>query len=289
MSEQTVKSLPLQGLCILVTRTHEQAGTFIEQLRALGAIPVEFPTIRIVPPEDWEQLDTALRRLCGNGIDNYDWLVFTSANGVRICFDRLRDLGYDAQAVGNVRVAAIGPATAAALATYGLHADLVPGEYIAEGIANALIDDARKRGEPFAGKKVLVARAAEARNVLVAELQQAGAIVDVEVAYRTTGVSHDDTQGREVLRMLETKRLDMLTFTSSSTVRNFMHWLLQYGAEIADSFIRHIKQNARPKIACIGPITSQTAREFGLDVHIEAREYTIAGLVDAIIRDKERV
>jgi uroporphyrinogen-III synthase len=287
MSEQTVKSLPLQGRRILVTRTHEQAGTFIEQLRALGAIPVEFPTIRIMPPENWEQLDTALRRLCGNGIVYYDWLVFTSANGVRICFDRLRDLGYDAQAIGNVRVAAIGPATAAALATYGIHADLVPGEYIAEGVAHALIDDARRRGEPFAGREILLARAAEARNVLVVELQQAGAIVDVVVAYRTVGVSHDDTQGREVLRMLEAERLDMLTFTSSSTARNFMNWLIQYGAEMADSFMRHVRQDARPKIACIGPITSQTAREFGLDVHIEAKEYTIAGLVEAIIRDKE--
>jgi uroporphyrinogen-III synthase len=287
MSEQTVKSLPLQGRRILVTRTHEQAGTFIEQLRALGAIPVEFPTIRIMPPENWEQLDTALRRLCGNGIVYYDWLVFTSANGVRICFDRLRDLGYDAQAIGNVRVAAIGPATAAALATYGIHADLVPGEYIAEGVAHALIDDARRRGEPLAGREILLARAAEARNVLVVELQQAGAIVDVVVAYRTVGVSHDDTQGREVLRMLEAERLDMLTFTSSSTARNFMYWLIQYGAEMADSFMRHVRQDARPKIACIGPITSQTAREFGLDVHIEAKEYTIAGLVEAIIRDKE--
>lgn len=288
MSEPTVKSLPLQGWHILVTRTHEQAGTFVEQLRALGAIPVEFPTIRIVPPEDWEQLDTALRRLCGNGIDNYDWLVFTSANGVRNCFDRLRNLGYDAQAIGNVRVAAIGPATARALATYGIHADLVPDVYIAEGVANALMDDARRGGEPFAGKRVLVARAAEARNVLVVELQQAGAIVDVVAAYRTIGVSHDDIWGREVLRMLEAKRLDMLTFTSSSTVRNFMYWLMQYGTEITDSLVWDIRQDARPRVACIGPITSQTAREFGLDVHIEAKEYTISGLIEAIIRDKER-
>lgn len=289
MSEQIVKTLPLQGRRILVTRTHEQAGTLSEELRTLGAIPVEFPTIRIVPPEDWEPLDAALKQLYGDGIDNYDWLVFTSANGVRICFDRLRNLGYDAQTIRDVRVAAIGPATAAALATYGIKADLVPGEYIAESVASALIDDARSRGESFEGKKILLARAAEARNVLVFELQQAGAIVEVVAAYRTAGVPHDDTWGREVLHMLESQRLDMLTFTSSSTVRNFMHWLMQYGTEIADSFMRHIKQDARPKIACIGPITSQTAREFGLDVHIEAKEYTIAGLVEAIIRDKERL
>ncbi len=286
MFERTVKDLPLQGRRILVTRTSEQAGAFSEQLRALGAIPVEFPTIRIVPPEDWESLDNALRQLCG--MDWYDWLVFTSANGVRICFERMSSLGYDAQSIGNVRVAAIGPATAATLEQYSVRADLVPGEYIAEGVAAALIDDARRWGEPLEGKKVLLARAAEARNVLVTELQQAGAVVDVVAAYRTIGVPSDDERGREVLHMLEAQQLEILTFTSSSTVRNFMHWLWQCETDIANSLMSNVKQDARPKIACIGPITSQTAREFGLDVHIEAQEFTIAGLIEAIIRDEEK-
>ncbi len=286
MPEQTVEALPLHGRRILVTRASEQAGAFSERLRALGAIPVEFPTIRIVPPEDWEPLDDALGRLCRAGW--YDWLVFTSANGVRACFERLRGLGYDVQNTGNVRVAAIGPATAAALAHYGITADLVPGEYIAEGVATALIDDARRRNQPLAGKRVLLARAADARNVLVSELQGAGALLDVVAAYRTAAVSSDDERGREVLRMLEAHQLDILTFTSSSTVRSFMHWLRQCETGVADSLISLVTGIARPKIACIGPVTSQTAREFGLDVRIEAQEFTIAGLVEAIIRDEEK-
>lgn len=286
MSEHLVKALPLQGRSILITRAHEQAGTFSERLRALGATAVEFPAIRVVPPEDWEPLDNALKRLCEAGW--YDWLVFTSANGVRICFERLQRLGYDARSIGDVRVAAIGPATAVELAKYGVAVDLVPAEYIAEGIAVALLDDARKLGESLAGKKVLLARAAEARNVLVTELQQAGAIVEVVAAYRTVGVTHEDGQGREILRMLETQQLDILTFTSSSTVRNFMQWLMQCNRDVANSLLSNVAQHARPKIACIGPITSQTAREFGLDVHIEAQEYTIAGLIEAIIRNEEK-
>jgi uroporphyrinogen-III synthase len=286
MSEQVVKALPLQGRRILITRMHEQAGTFSEQLRSLGAIPVEFPTIRVVSPEDWEPLDNALKRLCE--ADWYDWLVFTSANGVRICFERLQRLGYDARSIGNVRVAAIGPATAVELAKFGVTVDLVPAEYIAEGIAAALLDDARKLGESVEGKKVLLARAAEARNVLVTELQQAGALVEVVAAYRTVGVSYEDGRGREVLRILEAQQLDILTFTSSSTVHNFMQWLIQCDIDVANSLLSNITQHARPKIACIGPITSQTAREFGLDVHIEAQEYTIAGLIEAIIRNEEK-
>jgi uroporphyrinogen-III synthase len=286
MSEYRVKAVLLQGQRILITRTHEQAGTFSEQLSALGAIPVEFPTIRVVPPEDWEPLENALKRQCE--ADWYDWLVFTSANGVRFCFERLYGLGYDARSIGDVRVAAIGPATAAELDKYGVTVDLVPAEYIAEGIAAALLDDARKRGETLERKKVLLARAAEARNVLVTELQRAGAIVDVVAAYRTVGVTNEDEQGREILRLLESQQLDILTFTSSSTVRNFMHWLIQCDRDVADSLLSKVTRHARPKIACIGPITSQTAREFGLDVHIEAQEYTIAGLIEAIIRNEEK-
>ncbi len=286
MPEHSMEGMPLQGRRILVTRTYEQAATFSEQLRALGAIPVEFPVIRIMPPEDWEPLDNAFRRLCEK--DWYDWLVFTSANGVRICFERLRSLGYDTQVVRKVRVGAIGPATAAALAEYGVVANLVPGAYIAEGVAAALIEDAQRRGVSLEGKKVLLARAAEARTVLVNELRRVGADVEVVAAYHTVGTARDDERGREVLRMLETDQLDMLTFTSSSTVRNFMHWLMRCETGISDSFLGLVAQHARPKIACIGPITSQTAREFGLEVHIEAQEFTIAGLVEAIIRNEEK-
>ncbi len=355
MSERGVKLFPLQGKRILVTRTRQQAGALSERLRALGAIPIEFPTIHIVPPQDWEPLDSALRRLCmaeatsgrpqgiaptiydmpgppleySRGGDcphpapYYTWLVFTSANGVNICFERLRSIGYDARAISNVRVAAIGPATAAALACYGVNADLVPDEYIAEGVAAALIEDARQRGELLAEKRILLARAEGARKVLVTELREAGAVVDEVAAYRTSAATGDDEQGREVLRLLQARQLDILTFTSSSTVRNFIHWLVEctgkddivgesggvgltapsendksghpaLGAGIHDNSGSHgivslaWFAGGRPKIACIGPITSQTARELGLDVDIEAKEFTIDGLVEAIVQHEEK-
>src|SRR5207244_11145824 len=135
MSEQTVKSLSLQGRLILNTRAYEQAGTFSSQLSALGAIPVEFPTIRVVATEGWDHLDNALKRLCE--AEWYDWLVFTSANGVRTCFERLLRLGYDVKSFGEVRIAAIGAATAMALTQYGARLDLVPTRYISAAIAYA--------------------------------------------------------------------------------------------------------------------------------------------------------
>jgi uroporphyrinogen-III synthase len=287
MREQTMKGLPLQGRRILITRTHEQAGTFSTQLSALGAIPVEFPTIRVVAPDDWEPLDFALKRMCE--ADWYDWLVFTSANGVRICFNRLLRLGYNARSLSNVRVAAIGPATAMALTKKGVKVDLVPAKYIAEEVASALIEDIHKQGEQLEGKKVLLARAAEARNVLVTELQRAGMTVDVVAAYQSVGVSKEDEQGHKILHQMKAQKLDILTFTSSSTVRNFIHWLTQSDASFTNTFISNVMQHAQPKIACIGPITSQTARELGLDVHIEAQVFTIAGLVEAIIRNEENL
>ena len=287
MHDQSVKSFPLEGRRILNTRTQEQAGTFSSQLSALGAIPIEFPTIRIVSPDDWGPLDNALKHLCEENC--YDWLVFTSANGVQIFFERLIKLGYSAKSIGNVRIAAIGPATALTLAKYGAKVDLVPTTYIAEAVASALIEDVRKLGESLEGKRVLLARAAEARNVLIQELQRVGVEVDVVATYRTIGIDKEGERGQRILRQLEADELDVITFTSSSTVRNFMQWLIEYNAEFAETFIRRVAEFARPKIACIGPITSQTARECGLKVHIEAQVYTIAGLLEAIIRNEGKV
>jgi len=287
MHEQKKKSFPLEGRRILNTRTYEQAGAFSSLLSALGAIPVEFPTIRIAAPEDWGPLDNALKRLCE--ADCYDWLVFTSANGVQICFERLIRLGYYVESIGNVRIAAIGPATAMTLAKYGAKVDLVPATYIAEAVASTLIEDVRKQGESLEGKRLLLARAAEARNVLIHELQRVGVEVDVVAAYRTIGVDKEDELGQMILRQLEAQEFDIITFTSSSTVRNFMQWLMEYDAKFAETFIRRVVEFARPKIACIGPITSQTARECGLKVHIEAHVYTITGLLEAIIRNEEKV
>ena len=285
MSEPQVQTLPLQGKHILVTRTREQASVFSERLRTLGAVPVEFPTIRIVPPPDWSRLDAALNRLFLADVEEqpyYDWLIYTSANGVTICCERLSALGHDVSHMSNVRIAAIGPATAATLERYGLRADIVPDEYIAEGVAAALLRDARERGVSLAGQRVLLARAAEARKILVTELQQAGALVDEVAAYYTLAVAGDDARGQEVLRLLRARQLDMLTFTSSSTVRNFMHWL----RDVTNDEERNqlVMDNPHLTIACIGPITAQTARELGLHVTLQAQEFTIDGLVEAIVQ-----
>lgn len=287
MPEQSVSTLPLQGKRILVTRTSEQAQAFSQRLRALGAKPIEFPTIRIVPPSDWSDLDTALGKLFladARQQPYYSWLVFTSANGVHIFCQRLQSLGLQIQPLKDVRVAAIGPATAATLKGYGIVADLVPAEYIAESVVEILLEDARQHRESLQGKRILLPRAAEARKILVTQLQQAGAIVDEITAYYTFPVAGDDEQGRAILDLLAGQEIDIITFTSSSTVRNFMQWLTGGEGQGKHSSTRLITANSQLKIASIGPITSQTARELGLTVHIEALEFTIEGLVEAIVR-----
>jgi uroporphyrinogen-III synthase len=313
---------PLQGRRILVTRAPHQSDILRERLRALGATPVEFPTIQMGAPADWAALDEALGRLCATRDDrkgsplhlarppgyeaepgrleeietrfasaaqvSYDWLVFTSANGVRFCFERLQSLGYDTSAVGKVRIVAIGPATAALLEHYGMTADLVPKRYIAEGVAAALVEEARRQGEALEGKRILLVRAVEARNVLVSELQRAGALVDIVAAYRTIGIASDDERGSVVLRLLQHQQLAILTFTSSSTVRNFMQWLIDGERSVTGSFTNLITHNPQLKVASIGPVTSQTARELGLEVDIEASKFTVDGLVEAIVRYEEK-
>lgn len=285
MSESQVQTLPLQGKHVLVTRTRDQAGVLSENLRAAGAMPVELPVIRIAPPEDWQPLDQALSALAEGS--TYDWLIFTSANGVKMVLERLRALGFEPALLNSTPIATIGPATASALAGYGLRAALVPDEYIAESVAAALRREAEQRGGTLAGQRVLLARAAEARQVLVDELEQAGAHVAVVAAYRTLPVEQDDERGREVIALLRQQRLDIITFTSSSTVHHFMHWLSQAAPDIAILLAYPGKQPARPLIACIGPITARTARDYGLEVGIEAREFTTAGLVEALITYEE--
>ena len=284
MSNHSVATLA--GKRVLVTRTREQASALSGRLRTLGAEPIEFPTIHIVPPMDWTELDAALGRLYAAPDAGYDWLVLTSANGVHICMQRLRTLGYDPAALRHVRIATIGPATAAALAEYGVHADLVPDEYIAEGVISALLRDAQERGVSLEGQRILLARAAEARKILPLELREAGALVDEVPAYYTRTVARDDERGREILRQLQQGELDILTFTSSSTVRNFVSWLQSCAPDAPESLLKLARQQAL--LASIGPITSQTARELGLKVDIEASEFTIEGLVDAIVVYEEK-
>lgn len=288
MPNTTNAARSLAGKRILVTRTQEQAASFSDRLRKLGAIPIIFPVIRIAPPQDWQPLDDALRHLCAATFAYYDWLIFTSTNGVESVFARLNEFGLTWPTTSATRVAAIGPATSAALAHYGVQTDVVPEEYIAEGIAAALKEDAKSRGVSLAGKRILLARAAEARDVLVTELQAVGAIVHEVAAYRTLPVGSDDAQGREVARMLQAGELRVLTFTSSSTVRNFMLWLTQCAPHIAEKLRDNAAGAMSPVIACIGPITAQTAREMGLSAQIVATTFTIDGLIEAIVQHEEK-
>lgn len=285
MSEPQVRTAALSGKRVLVTRTREQASVLSDYLRGAGATPVELPVIRIVPPTDWQPLDQALRALAAGEV--YHWLIFTSANGVKMVLTRLRELGLAPEILRGTRIATIGPATAASLAEYHLSADLVPAEFIAESVAEALRTEASQRGTTLAGQRILLARAAEARQVLISELEQAGACVDVVAAYQTVPVAQDDQRGREVIALLRQQQLDIITFTSSSTVHHFMHWLSQSAPDIAILLAYPGRQPMVPLIACIGPITARTARDYGLEVSVEASKFTTAGLVEALITYEE--
>ncbi len=252
---------PLFGRRIVVTRAREQASDLVGRLGDLGAECLECPTIRVVPPvDDYAALDAAIGR-----IDDYHWLVFTSVNGVSRFFERLFAGGRDARALGQVRTAVIGPATAQRLAAFGLSSDIVPASFRAESVVAAFGDlDLR-------GARVLLPRAAEARPVLPLELGRMGARVDEVAAYRTV----PDENGRAaLLEALENGGIDMVTFTSSSTVRNFKALLPAHRVQALMAGVT---------VASIGPITSQTAAELGLRVDLTAETYTIDGLVEAIL------
>ncbi len=251
---------PLLGKRIIVTRAREQASDLVEKLTDLGAHCIECPTIKVVPPNDWSLLDEAIRNLA-----DYDWIVFTSVNGVRFFFDRLFETGFDARAFGGLRTAAIGPATAGRLFDFGIRTDIIPETFRAESVVAAF------EKEEIAGKKVLLPRAAEARPVLPVELRKMGAAVDEIITYHTD----PDTSGREtLLRELEAGRVDLVTFTSSSTVRNFKSLLPE------DEDLAGLMKGVT--VACIGPITAETAQELGFDVHLVAKTYTIDGLCSEI-------
>lgn len=250
---------PLFGQRVLVTRTREQAGALSARLRALGAEPVELPTIRIAPPDDPAPLDAAIAGLPGT-----DWIVFTSANGVDRFWERLRAAGLDARALHGACLAAIGPATRAALEAHGLQADYVPEEYVAEAVAAGLGD--------VRGRRVLLPRADVARPALAALLRQGGAEVVEVAAYRTARPEIDPGTLRATLY-----GVTAATFTSSSTVRNLAAAARGAGLELPVVL-------GHALIACIGPITAATAREHGLPVHVVARPYTVEGLVEALLK-----
>ncbi|AHY47038.1 uroporphyrinogen-III C-methyltransferase [Rubrobacter radiotolerans] len=251
---------PLFGRRIVVTRARAQAGELSAKLEDLGAEVVEFPTIEIVPPGSFDPLDAAIREL-----DSFDWLVFTSVNGVDAFRERLAHHGLDVRAVRrDARLAAIGPATAERLRDCGLRVDVVPDEFRAEGLLEAI-----PAGE-LEGKRVLIPRAAVAREVLPEKLREAGAEVVVPPAYRSV----PSEAGREALeKRLRAGEIDCVTFTASSTVENFVGMFGEGTAELLGG----------AKVACIGPITAETARKHGLTVSVEAGEYTIPGLVDAVL------
>ena len=246
---------PLSGRRIVVTRARAQASDFAAALEALGAEVVQFPTIRIIPPADEAPLLAAAGQAA-----SYDWIVFTSVNGVERFWYALAQQGCDARALGGVKVCAIGPATAAELGRRGITADVVPGEFVAEAAVLAL--DA---ADDLAGRRILLPRADVARAVLPEQLRARGAEV-VEVAAYTT--VQDGTDAERVRGLLQRGEVDAVTFTASSTVRNFVEMV---GADVG-----------RAKVASIGPVTSGTAREAGLAVDLEAAEYTIPGLVQAL-------
>lgn len=254
---------PLAGSTVAVTRTRAQASALSARLRALGASVVELPTIDIVPPPSYDEADACIARLAG-----YRFIVFTSANGVEAFFRRLALAGLDSRALACARIAAIGPATAEELAAHGVAADFVPGEYRAEAVADVLIEAGLARGD-----WVLVPRALEAREALPRMLRARGARVDVAPVYRTVPPPRASVE--PALSRMAAGEVDAVTFTSSSTVRNFVGLARGLGPD-GKALLEHLD------FYSIGPITTATARDEGLSVAAEAEEYTIVGLVNAI-------
>ncbi|MBA3830823.1 MAG: uroporphyrinogen-III C-methyltransferase [Chthoniobacterales bacterium] len=249
--------LPLSGKRIVVTRTRKQAGALSDRLRDLGAEVIELPTIRIEPPSDLRAFAELVQDAHG-----YDWIVFTSPNGVSAFFEMFYKLYDDARDLGAARIAAIGSATAQRVRDFHLKVDLQPAEFVAE----AVVREFKKEGD-IENLRILIARTEEARDLLPRELGTLGAIVDVASAYRTVAETNDRTEARA---RLAKEGADMITFTSSSTVENFLALGLPWPQGM--------------QVASIGPITSQTARNRGLTIAVEARHYDVPGLVEAIGR-----
>lgn len=250
----------LRGRRIVITRARAQGENFARAIKDLGGEVVEFPTIEILPAPSYGRLDGAIQRLHA-----YHWIVFTSVNGVEHFWARVRKLGLDHRGFSGIRIAAIGPKTAEAVAALGLKADLVPREYRAEAMLREL------RPEDVRGMKILLPRAAKARDILPKTLREWGAEVDEIEAYRTVAANSHAPQLRQELLA---SKIDMVTFTSSSTVSYFAELFPQ---DAVASLL------AKTAVACIGPITEKTAREMGIRVDVVAQEYTIPGLTRAIV------
>ncbi|WP_238492473.1 uroporphyrinogen-III C-methyltransferase [Desulfotruncus alcoholivorax] len=258
---------PLFGQRILVTRSREQASVLSRLIENLGGEPVEFPTITIADPDDFEPLDKAIKH-----IETYDWIVFTSVNGVKSFIKRFQYFNRDIRDLKGIRLCAIGPQTGKELRSMALYVDYIPAEYRAEEIVEGL------KHKISSGDRILLPRADIARKLLPESLRALGAEVDEVIAYRTLATS---SNAGAIKEMLAKGKINIITFTSSSTVRNFITLL---GIEPSDTSL--LKNT---KIACIGPITVKTAADLGLRCDIVAHEYTIPGLVKAIINDANSI
>ena len=250
---------PLSGRRIIVTRAADQAGEFSTMLENLGAVTLECPTISLVEPESWDDLDSAVYSL-----HQFDWIILTSVNSVRFFFQRLLTLGLDARALGNCKVCAVGPKTSIALAAHGIRSDLVPADYKAESIVSEF---SRMN---ISGSRILFPRADRARDVIPHHLAQMGALVSSPVAYRNI---LPDRLCPEALLALEKRSIDCITFTSSSTVLNLAELL---GTDLLVDMLQGVA------VASIGPVTSRTCRELGLKVDIEPPLYTLPALSESI-------
>jgi len=259
------ESRPLLGKRIMVTRTREQASDLVERLEDLGADCLEFATIALEPPDSWQPLDDAVA-----GLVDYDWILFTSINAVRFFFGRLLDLGLDARSLHGIKIAVVGSVTEQELQKYGLRADLLPEtEFTGRGLAEALL-----AANEAKGKKILLPRAKKAGASLPEALNGAGAEVDIVPVYQNVR-----PRGREdeLRRLLAEEQVDMVTFTSSSTVDNFIFMLNAANrAELTELL-------AGLDVAVIGPITGKNAGKHGLRVDVQPQTYTIADLVDGIV------
>lgn len=265
--EDVIKSnsKPLSGKNIVVTRSQQQAGEFSRLLEEQGARVIEFPTIEIVPALSYQDLDNAI-----DEIKKYDWIIFTSSNGVKYFFERVRKKGYDIGFLKGAKICAIGTGTAKAVEDLRIKIDFVPKEYRAEGIIEGLSK------EEIKGKNILIPRAEVAREILPDKLEEMGANVNVVTAYRTVKA---DSGLNKIKPLLENKEIDVITFTSFSTADGFINLFQQ--DELKD-LMRGVS------IASIGPITSNRIEKAGLKVKISPSEHTTIKLLEEIVEYYEK-
>jgi uroporphyrinogen III methyltransferase/synthase len=249
---------PLFGKRIIVTRTREQAGEFSNLLRECGADPIELPTIEVVPPDSWKRLDRAIEE-----IERYHWILFTSVNGVKYFIERLKALDKDIRLLKGIKICTIGPRTAQAVRDLGIKVDLLPEKFIAEAILAGL------GKERIQGKRFLLPRALKAREILPQEIRRLGGEIDVVTAYKTV---RPEKSKEEIRKLLHEKAVDLITFTSSSTVSNFVDFFEKGEAK---------KLLEGIKVGCIGPITAKTAKDFGIVTSFMPRDYTVPAFVEA--------